>query len=384
MSKKLWKERFCDDGICDFRKNYDFYFKWLLSKTCSCFYFKNLPDTLDEFYIKSTLLCEGDICISEWDGSLYAVSGFAGGEPDEYYKPTVYTMAQPRLGSKSVNVGENGVVIYNTPLDAYIGGGLYGLISQTATLLADNIVSINCCQINSRVAAFITADSEAQAIAAENILKNLYAGKPYKVMRSDLIDKINVNPIATAATSNTISELVELHNYIISNYFQSIGIRANNMRKKAHLLQDEIDVQNEFLQVSIYEIMSSWQKGFDMVNKMYGTEIEVCLSPALVDELIETPTDETTVDTDTPTETPTEELPEETPTEEQPEETTPEPQPEELPEKIEDANEQITDIIDIINDNEPEENEPENTDEFPGLLDIISDFISDMDGDSDD
>ena len=376
MSKKLWKERFCDDGICDFRKNYDFYFKWLLSKTCSCFYFKNLPDTLDEFYIKSTLLCEGDICISEWDGSLYAVSGFAGGEPDEYYKPTVYTMAQPRLGSKSVNVGENGVVIYNTPLDAYISGGLYGLISQTATLLADNIVSINCCQINSRVAAFITADSEAQAIAAENILKNLYAGKPYKVMRSDLIDKINVNPIATAATSNTISELVELHNYIISNYFQSIGIRANNMRKKAHLLQDEIDVQNEFLQVSIYEIMSSWQKGFDKVNEMYGTNIEVCLSPALVDEIVETPTEET----ETPTETPTDETTlEETPTEEQPEET-----PEELPDKIEDANEQITDIIDIINDNEPEENEPENTDEFPGLLDIISDFISDRDGDSDD
>lgn len=362
MSKKLWKERFCDDGICDFRKNYDFYFKWLLSKTCSCFYFKNLPETLDEFYIKSTLLCEGDICISEWNGSLYAVSGFAGGEPDEYYKPTVYTMAQPRLGSKSVNIGVDGVVIYNTPLDAYISGGLYGLISQTATLLADNIVSINCCQINSRVAAFVTADSEAQAIAAENILKNLYAGKPYKVIRSDLIDKINVNPIATASTSNTISELVELHNYIIANYFQSIGIRANNMRKKAHLLQDEIDVQNEFLQVSIYEIMSSWQKGFDKVNEMFGSDIQVCLSPALVDELVnnepeenETPAAETPIDeTETPTETSTES---ETQTED---ETPVETQPQDEPEKVEESNEEITEILDIINDNdnEPKEGEP--------------------------
>lgn len=371
MSKKLWKERFCDDGICDFRKNYDFYFKWLLSKTCSCFYFKNLPGTLDEFYIKSTLLCEGDICISDWDGKLYAVSGFAGGEPDEYYKPTVYTMAQPRLGSKSAEIGVNGVVIYNTPLDAYIGGGLYGLISQTATLLADNIVSINCCQINSRVAAFITADSDSQAIAAENILKNLYAGKPYKVMRSDLIDKINVNPVATASTSNTISELVELHNYIIANYFQSIGIRANNMRKKAHLLQDEIDVQNEFLQVSIYEIMSSWQKGFDKVNEMFGTKIEVCLSPALVDELVnndpeedenpatetlaaETPVDETETPTetdDTSTETPTEDEP---PVDETPVDDT---QTQDEPEKVEEMNNEISEILDIINDNDPKEGE---------------------------
>lgn len=355
MSKKHWKERFCDDGICDFRKNYDFYFKWLLSKTCSCFYFKNLPESLDEFYIKSTLLCEGDICISEWNGSLYAVSGFAGGEPDEYYKPTIYTMAQPRLGSKSIKIGENGVVIYNAPVDAYIGGGLYGLISQTATLLADNIVSINCCQINSRVSAFVTADSDSQAIAAENILKNLYAGKPYKVMRSDLIDKINVNPIATTSTSNTISELVELHNYIIANYFQSIGIRANNMRKKAHLLQDEIDVQNEFLQVSIYEIMSSWQKGFDKVNEMFGTEIEVCLSPALVDELVnnepdenEPPAAETPTESETQTEeTPTEDEPPVDETEETPTETE--------PEKVEDANEEITEILDIINDNDREE-----------------------------
>lgn len=362
MSKKLWKERFCDDGICDFRKNYDFYFKWLLSKTCSCFYFKNLPETLDEFYIKSTLLCEGDICISDWDGSLYAVSGFAGGEPDEYYKPTIYTMAQPRLGSKSVKIGENGVVIYNAPIDVYICGGLYGLISQTATLLADNIVSINCCQINSRVAAFVIADSEAQAIAGENILKNLYTGKPYKILRSDLIDKINVNPIATASTSNTISELVELHNYIIANYFQSIGIRANNMRKKAHLLQDEIDVQNEFLQVSIYEIMSSWQKGFDKVNDLYGTEIEVCLSPALVDELVnndpdedepEKPAEETPTETKTQTEeTPTET--DDTPTED---ETPTETQPEDDPEKVEEMNEEISEIIDIINDNEPKEGE---------------------------
>lgn len=364
LSKKLWKERFCDDGICDFRKNYDFYFKWLLSKTCSCFYFKNLPDTLDEFYIKSTLLCEGDICISEWNGGLYAVSGFAGGEPDEYYKPTIYTMAQPRLGSKSVKIGENGVVIYNAPVDAYISGGLYGLISQTATLLADNIVSINCCQINSRVAAIITVDGEGQAIEAEVTMKNIYAGKPYKVLRSDLVEKINVNPIATASTSNTISELVELHNYIIANYFQSIGIRANNMRKKAHLLQDEIDVQNEFLQVSIYEIMSSWQKGFDKVNEMYGTDIEVCLSPALVDELVnndpdenetpaaETPVDETPVDETENDDTPTE-------TDDTPTEPPVEPQPQDEPEKVKDMNDEITEILDIINDNEPKDGEPD-------------------------
>lgn len=286
MARLHWKERYSKDGVCDFRANYEFYFKWILSKTCSCFYIKNLPETMDEFYIISNLLTDGDICITDFNDKLYACIGAPGGQPDEYYKPSVYTIANPILGSKVVENNKTGVIIYNTPLDAYISGGLYGLISQTATLLADNIVSINCCQINSRVTAMVTADSEGEALAAEIKLKSMYAGRPFAVLRSDLIDKITVNPIATANVSQNLTELVELHNYIIANYFQSIGIKSNDIRKKAHVLQDEIDSQNDYLQISILELLTSWQKGFDKVNELYGTDIHVELNPVLLDVIV--------------------------------------------------------------------------------------------------
>lgn len=286
MARLHWKERYGKDGICDFKANRDFYFKWLLAKTCSCFYIKNLPDTVDEFYVKSNLLTDGDIGITEFDGKLYAVIGAPGGEPDEYYRPTIYTVANPKLGSKIFTDGKDGIIIYNSPIDAYISGGLYGLIDQTATLLADNIVSINCCQINTRVTAAFTADSDAQALAGEAILKSIYAGHPYKILRSDLIDKISVNPISTAGVSQNLTELVELHNYIISNYFQSIGIKSNDIRKKAHVLQEEIDSQDDYLQISVLEILAAWQAGFDRVNELYGTDIRVELNPALLDLLV--------------------------------------------------------------------------------------------------
>lgn len=287
MAKLHWKQRYGDGGVCDFKAAYDFYFKWLLSKTCACFYIKNLPATLDEYYIKSTLLCDGDIAITDIDGKLYAVNGAPGGQPDEYYKPTIYTVANPVLGSKQIHIDQDGVVIYCTPADAYVPGGLFGLIAQTATLLADNIISINCCQINSRVTAMVVADSEAQAVGAEITLKRLYAGKPFQVLRSDLIDKLNISPIASSNVSQNLTELIELHNYIIANYFQSIGVRSNNLRKKSHVLQDEIDVQNDYLQLSVTEIMSSWQAGFDKVNALYGTDITVELNPVLLDSIID-------------------------------------------------------------------------------------------------
>ena len=286
MARKFWKDRY-SKGICNFELNYDFFYKWLVSKTASCFYIDGLTETLDDYYIKTNLLIDGDVCITDFNGgALYAVCGAPGGEPSEYYKPTLYTVANPVLGSKIVHDGVDGVIIYNTPIDAYLPGGINGLIVQTATLLADNIVSVNCCQINSRVTAINTADSEAQALAAESVLKSIYAGNPYKIVRSDIIDKIRVNPITQTGAGNILSELIELHNYIISNYFQAIGIRANNMRKKAHMLQDEIDLQNSYLQISVYEIMSSWQKGFDKVNELYGTDIHVRLNPALLPEIV--------------------------------------------------------------------------------------------------
>ena len=215
MAKQHWKERFHAGGICDFRKNYDFYFKWLLNKTCSCFYIKNLPDTINEFYLKSTLITEGDIGFTEFNGKLYALNGAPAGGPDEYYVPSQYTVANPVLGSKVFTRGKDGVVVYNSDLDQYIPGGLYGLIDQTATLLADNIISINANQINSRVCAAFTADSEAQAVAGEAVLKKMYTGAPYQVLRSDLVEKITVNPIATASVILLDTDAVADRNSVV-------------------------------------------------------------------------------------------------------------------------------------------------------------------------
>lgn len=357
--KLHWKERYAKGGVCDFRQNYDFYFKWLLNKTASCFYISGLPETINESYLKTNLLLDGNICITDFNDKLYACIGSQGGPPDEYYKGTIYTVANPVLGSKMVKIGADGVVIYNNELDQFTGdcfiSGLYELINQTATLLADNIISINCNQINCRVQAFITADSEAQAVGGEIVLKKMYAGNPYQVLRSDLIDKINVNPLNNSANAQNISELVELNNYIISNYFQSIGIRANDIRKKSHVLQDEIDVQNDYLQVSILEILTSWQAGFDKVNELYGTDIHVELNPALIHTLI----DDNTIDVDTNNNTNVDNIDntEDVDNTTEPDNTTDventvETEPKSIVDEVVESNEQIEDIINIINDEE--------------------------------
>ena len=407
-----WQIRAGKGGVCDFKENYDFYFKWLTNKVMSCFLVKYSKDNekLDKFdsdYFKINALLDGAICITDFNDKIYPVIGNLGGEPDEYYCPTIYTLANPILGSKQVKLGVDGVVIYNTAVDRFnycgnsiiYSGGLYDLISQTATLLADNIISINCNQINSRVTTFFTADSESQAIAGEAILKKQYAGKPYQIIRQDLIEKINVNPVNTSANGSNITELVELHNYIIANFFQSIGVKSNNVMKRERLINSEIDSQNDYLKVSLLEILTSWQKGFDEVNELYGTDFTVELNPALLDEIIEDSTSEEKINGETfvhdehETEMRTESTEEQT-VQDEPENTgeqtdstgdsstgTSEETKEEFIEDIKQETEEVSELIDFIN-NEETTDEVDEVDEEAEEEEVTEDDETELPSDS--
>lgn len=391
-----WQMRAGRGGVCDFRKNFDFYFKWLTNKVMSCFIITDQDpsertSSINWDYFKMNLILDGQICITDFNDKLYACIGNRGGTPNEYYVPTQFLIANPVLGSKEVNIGESGVVIYNTKIDHFVwtgesdifAAGLCDLIEQTATLLADNIISINCSQINARVTAFFTADSESQAAAGELILRKMYAGKPYSILRSDMVEKLLVNPINSSSSGQNITELVELHNYIVANFFQSIGIKSNSVMKRERLIRDEIESQDDFLQVSILEILSSWQAGLDEVNELYGTSFKVELNPVLLNELMdqlegtepeseeaaaEPESDDAAEPKSEGAETGQEESepgqeesePGQDESEPGQEETEPgqdESEPEEVIDEIQEKEEIVQDVVDLINDNAPERGE---------------------------
>ena len=62
-------------------------------------------------------------------------------------------------------------------------------------------------------------------------MKELYSGKPFKVLEDTMIDKIKVNPI-TANPAANITELVELHQYIIANFYNNIEIGRASCRER--------------------------------------------------------------------------------------------------------------------------------------------------------
>lgn len=279
-------------GVCNVQHNFNYYFDLLTNKCCNLFVWENLPETVDVRALNLALILNGKVCWTEFNGKLYALGGNVGGEPNAYYEPTIFIIANPILGSKQVQVrrkdgsssieGLDGILMGNSDVDLESDrpvGGLHGLIYQTAGLLADNISSLNVSQINGRVSQIFTADNDTIGKTAELVLKGIYSGEPYKVITQDIIDKIGVLPAAQSGQSNTLLNLIEAHQYIIANFFNELGIAAQWNGKRERVNTAETELMQGSYDINIWNMLENRRSAVEQINEMFGTSIEVKLNP---------------------------------------------------------------------------------------------------------
>ena len=251
--------------------------KKLLNTAYSVFAWEGLPDSIDEQFLTGELIEHGAVGIVNTPNGLYAVRGDVGGEMNAYYKPTRWIYANPVLGSGNPEIGRECAVIYLTSEDMNpftMSGGLSQLIDSTALLLADNIISLNVAQKNTRIMLLAAADNEATANSAENTIKAMYAGQPYKVLTKRLADSFEVNPLANIKTAENMRQLVETQQYILAHFLQELGINANFNLKRERLSQSEVELNTDCLDTLIDDMEKTINGGIDVCNALYGTNIK--------------------------------------------------------------------------------------------------------------
>lgn len=281
------------EGVCDVEANFWSYFKLLTNKAMSLFKFTGLEDleAVDERFLKEQLILKGKVCFTQFNNKLYCVDGNWGGEPNAYYEPTQWIVANPVLGSKTVKVLNKdgsksvedleGIVVALTDFDFLADnfkGGLYPLIYKYAGLLADNDVSLNCAQINGRLNVAFTADSEVIAAMAEDVLRDYYNGKPYRVLTQDIMDKISVNPVSNSQTQGMIMSLIEAHAHLLQDFYSEIGIAANGNLKRERINTAETELMTGCLDISVWNMLHNLKEGIERVNELFGTSIGVELN----------------------------------------------------------------------------------------------------------
>ena len=251
----------------------EYYIKDTLIRTQKMFNYNNLPKTIPKEQLELLLQRNGYAVITKVNGELYAFYGGLGGEPNEYYLPTIATVANPALKfSKSMVIDKECVLIKNDVMFM----GLMPLIQSTSYLLAQADISFKYALINGRMKAIVTAPNDEVKAALDEMFKQIEMGSSLKVVvDDDLMNELKVSPYGS--NDNGI-DIIELKQYIIGSFYQKLGIQSNFNMKREALNSAESALNDDILYPLIDEMLEERQKGIEKINELYGTNISVELS----------------------------------------------------------------------------------------------------------
>lgn len=257
---------------------------YMLNRTQSIFEYKNLPSTIPAKYLELYLQMNGNCCIADVDGSLYALVGGFGGDPDAYYLPVDYVVANPYLHlSKTFKRDVDCIVLMNDPLMV----GLLPLLYKYNTQLADNELSMNMAIINARIMSIITGNTDQDVEAANKFIEDIRRGKLTAVMSDAFFEGIKVQPYATSGMANHLTDLIETEQYLRASMLNDLGLNANYNMKRESINSNESQLNDDMLSPFIDIMLKCRKEGIEKVNNMFGTDIEVDFASAWKENKIE-------------------------------------------------------------------------------------------------
>ena len=275
MEYQYWNSRLSDGKILEYvidkKKSAQSYINYMLIRLQKMFKYDGLPDTIPKEIFETYLMENGSCFVTKEKGKLYAFIGSYGGEPDPYYRPTLYIVANPALKlSKTYNLWEDGVLVRNDSLWL----GLRPLMARYATLMTENIVTIRTAEIMLRVIALLTAPDDKTKEAGELYLKKIERGELGVIAENRFFDGIKMQS-PPSNNGSYLTQFIELQQYLKASFFNEIGLNANYNMKREAIMEGESNLNKDSLLPLCDEMLSCRKEDVNKINEMFGTNITV-------------------------------------------------------------------------------------------------------------
>lgn len=252
-----------------------YYTATMLNRTQGIFKYNGLPDTIPHRILELYLQTNGFACFAKVGGELYIFFGGLGGTPDEYYRPTICTVANPYLKfNKMLEIDKDCVIVRNDSLHM----GLLPMFNRYATLIAENDVTIRIAEINARLVELISAGDDKTYKSACAMLKQIEKGNLAVIAESQLFDGLKTQPYASSGSTNNITQLIELSQYLKASWMNDLGLSANYNMKREAINSGEAQLGEDSMMTLIDDMLRERQIGLEKVNAMFGTNITVELA----------------------------------------------------------------------------------------------------------
>lgn len=262
------------------------YIQYMFDRTNRMFKYTGLPDTIPEYLLEYMLQIYGSVAIAKYKDSLYAFRVHFGGPPDPYYRPTQCVVANPGLGLTDTYR----LINYLPPFDRSTWDkmpdaiqfkndtqlqGLLPMFARYATQMTENDISIHSAQINLRQQTIITADSGPEAESANAYISNLEKGVLAAIVKRPFVEGIKVSDASGSGATNTITQLLELQQYLKASWYNEIGLNSNFNMKSQYVSSEELNSTADIMLPLIDNMFECRKTAVDEINSIFGTNITV-------------------------------------------------------------------------------------------------------------
>lgn len=244
--------------------------------------YTGLPESTPWREVASNLILTGHavFCRNDRTGELVVpITELAG--YDEYYRPTYATFGNTLIPYKRLELGINAEVVYcnwiqgNILREQYPDSGLKSFIDRYARLLADVESALDAELINARDRVYMVAGSQAMAEQLRDFQRRAELGERAVISDEDILQAFRTVDASPAHQSEGIGDLLIARDKILSMFYRDIGIKMQQDQKRAQLTEDEVEADEQLLLINIEDMRAEQQEGFDRVNWLFGTDIQV-------------------------------------------------------------------------------------------------------------
>ena len=277
------------------------YYNALGNIVWSMFEWKNLPKTINPFYLEKMLHTLGYIAF--YDDPILGQMCVTGAysrlnpyqEPVEFKASMVHYHRQfplrTHLIDDTIAKEENMGVFLPNMQGATLGLNSYAssqnALDLFAHMLAENKMTFLVAQNQLKMPYIIRTDAENELSARQFVNKIQQNEAAIFVDKNGVVDRtFEVHPVHNTSTPQIIEKISIARIDIINEFLTFFGINNFATDKKERLITSEVSANNELIAHSRNKFLYPRQYAADILNRLWGTNIEVGLRED-IEELIQ-------------------------------------------------------------------------------------------------
>lgn len=277
---RLFSDAKIKEYVTDKRLSAKSYMRYMLVRLMKMFKYENLPESIPHEMLEYYLLMNGSCFITKVNSQLYAFVGGQGGEPDVYYRPTRYTVANPALDYTAFakinsdaegnsdelqfTVGHEGVLVRND----HIWLGMAPMMSRYATMMAENLLTIRTADIMLRVTALISAADDKTKLAADMYIRKLEKGELSVIGESPFFDGVKLQS-PPSNNGSYLTQFIELQQYLKGSFYNEIGLNANFNMKREAIGEGESSLNEDSLLPLCDDMLQCRKEDMEKVSELF-------------------------------------------------------------------------------------------------------------------